>query len=383
MTLQLDDIRVADMPKSGRAFAPTRRHVEWKTLPRGRRYTLFADMALQILCDQIQRDYTAFYKRFVGPELSLTKPLSLSEGKIIIAMGSYGRPMTGREIATSLRALPSGTSRALAVLLERGLISVDDCPDDSRALCNVLTEKGRALWNEIMERWSAAIRKAEFLTGLTLERGAFSETLATLHAVKDRAHAYASYRPGRLGQYKVGMSRPAHADRHDADTSYTYKDSYLRFYAELASQDYLKALRTRAVKPTVAGRGINLRDLRVAMCVDFYGVPMSQSEIAGTLRLDTATVTRAVQSLDEARLVTLGEDRQDSRVSLVSLSDRGHAMAECYRERCTALNDRVEAHFSCYRTEDEAAKILKTIMGIRDRAATFAGLNRLPDADLP
>ena len=354
---------------------------DWGALSRGDRMAQFGDMAFEIVCRQIQRDYASFFKRHVLTRLDRDERPALKDSSVLIALSSLGGALTGADIAHALRARPSTISRSLAALEDREWVSTAPCEHDSRATCNLLTEEGRRITDSLMHYWAIAVAKAEMLTGSHVDRETFARWSAVMHTVKDRAFAYREFKPGRLNVYRHGMSRPEPARRHDASRSFALRDSYLRFYALAAHRDYQDCLNRRAIKPALAGSGLTVRELRVLMCVDFYQTGLSQSEVASTLRMDTATVARATQILAERGWVDLREDDEDSRLCLVSLSSGGQRLAERYRAHCLTLSERIESQYDLHTTREEMAQLMKTLVDIRDRAARFADLKVLPKAD--
>ena len=358
----------------------------WEAGSRSARLVMLSDMALQILCHQIQRDYATFLKRHVLSRIPAERRLNVAERNCLIALGAFARPMRGSEVAQALRSTPATASRALAGLVGAGLAEQADCPEDARATCNMLSEAGRAHYDEVMHLWRLAIAKAEMVSGQTLSEDAFATALAAFHTVKDRAFAYANYKPGRLGVYAQGISRPAHADRHAVATAFPLKDSYLRFYAQMASRDYLGCLSKRAINPLLKGKGIGVRELRVLMCIDYYVRPgadvhLSQAEIATVMRFDTATVARATAGLQAGGYVSLESDPDDDRLQLLAMTEAGRSLAGDYRERCQGLADRIDAHYGMGQDAASREYLLSAVTAIRNRAAVFADLKRLPEAD--
>jgi DNA-binding MarR family transcriptional regulator len=66
--------------------------------------------------------------------------------------------------------------------------------------------------------------------------------------------------------------------------------------------------------------------------------PIRQAELAESVELDPSTVSRQIRNLVACGLVRKAPDPQDGRASLLSLSDRGHAVLEAvYEARRQAL----------------------------------------------
>ena len=65
---------------------------------------------------------------------------------------------------------------------------------------------------------------------------------------------------------------------------------------------------------------------------------ISMSGLAGKLGLDTSTLTRNIQKLEELELVKRVQDKNDKRILLAQLTDRGTKMVEMIEESLLNLN---------------------------------------------
>jgi MarR family transcriptional regulator for hemolysin len=76
--------------------------------------------------------------------------------------------------------------------------------------------------------------------------------------------------------------------------------------------------------------------------------PMRQKDLAAALALDSSSVVRILQGLQEAGLIARNEDSQDRRAKVIVITDRGRALADqveevagqVRREVLARLNDR-------------------------------------------
>ena len=78
---------------------------------------------------------------------------------------------------------------------------------------------------------------------------------------------------------------------------------------------------------------------------------LAQSELAARLRVELPTVTKAVQRMERAGLLIRQADAQDTRVSRVYLTEKGHAL---YAPALTIWQD-LEARMLQGMTEIEQA----------------------------
>lgn len=354
----------------------------WRDLSHAERVSLSPECALRRMCEQISHDYSLFFKRHVASRLRPEARLSQIGARTLICLGSFGRPMTNSEVAEILRSAPASVSRGLAQLEQRDYIERAPCPHDGRAVCVTLTQAGRAAYSDMMEYWEVAIAKAELLTGLALDPSAFEEIDAAFHTVKDRARAFVDFRPGRASRYQPGMSRPSYADRHSARRAYSLKDSYLRFYADIAAQDYKRCWMQRVCKPILAAEPITVQHLDVLMCASLYPVDPNLARLAKALRCDPAKVSRARQALEEGGYIETLTDPDDDRIVRVSMTRRGNALTKACRERTARLVERVDLHLSMQTTSQHMDQLVAAVKHIQHRAETFAALKTLPTADL-
>lgn len=106
---------------------------------------------------------------------------------------------------------------------------------------------------------------------------------------------------------------------------------------ELVCFDLYAASRamTQRYRPLLESSGLTYPQYLVVVLLGGTG-PSSIKSLAGTLRLDHATLTPLLRRMEDAGLVTRRRDPDDGRSSLVELTDRGreaHAGADAVQCR--------------------------------------------------
>lgn len=342
--------------------------------PRMERLLEHADVAYQIVSNQISSDYVTFFKAHVQSRIPRAQRLALRPHMVLIALASFDRPMSGSEI-TEITTLNKATiSRALAKLDGLGLIESQEDGHDRRLTTRTLSAAGRQLADDYLAAWADAVDWAEPRIGYPFTKADTGEIMLCVHRLRDRARAFSLYQPGRMHVFRAGLARPSPADRHGLDRMLPLADSYFRFFTEYISSDYLKCLSKRAVAPVLKGSDLGVTDLQVMMAADFYERPITQSDIAKSMRFDTATLARSSAALQSHGLIDLVALEDDARTRAIRLTQAGQAVADRYRRRTTSLSDRVEFHYDMHWSEDMRRDMLRALMRLRERASRLAAL---------
>lgn len=100
--------------------------------------------------------------------------LKIAEWRMI-AILAEGKEMTSQALGSAGRIDKISVSRAVAVLVERGLIAARDNPGDGRSHLLALTPEGRALYAEIAP--AALAMEAQLLVGFSPEERALLDVL--------------------------------------------------------------------------------------------------------------------------------------------------------------------------------------------------------------
>lgn len=93
------------------------------------------------------------------------------------------------------------------------------------------------------------------------------------------------------------------------------------------------------------GSSVRVREWRVLAFLGAYG-PLTNQQIARNVGMDVATITRAVQALGAAGLVSTRVSRTDRRKQLISLTEKGAAAHDHIADQRRAYGELVEGAFS-------------------------------------
>ena len=365
------DTRARPLAPAASVPAPT--DTPWSGMPLRERMIRYPDICLQILAHQISSDYTRFFKRCVKPRLSgATSGLNLRGHSLLLALGQMPDGQTGVELAFLIRTDPATVSRNIRALTRRGLVSSREHPSDARACIYTLTPDGSdaaALW---LREWDAAVAAAEAKLRMPLGEMQFRSTLSAFYDLKDRARCWALYTPGRAASFRRGIGRPAPGLRPSTGAVRDHADSFFRFFGQQVSSDYLLCLSRQLARPTIVGTEMSLTDLRILIALDFCDEFMSGAELARSMRLDPATVTRGTALLCDSGLLRAEQSPADRRRNEFVPTEAGRAIAARYRAGADTLRTAVDESFEEPWSRRKRAQTLDRILTARDRARAFA-----------
>jgi DNA-binding MarR family transcriptional regulator len=126
----------------------------------------FLPYRLSVASNAVSARISASYRKRFG--------LKIAEWRMI-AILAEGKEMTSQALGSAGRIDKISVSRAVAVLVERGLIAARDNPGDGRSHLLALTPEGRALYAEIAP--AALAMEAQLLVGFSPEERALLDVL--------------------------------------------------------------------------------------------------------------------------------------------------------------------------------------------------------------
>ncbi len=88
----------------------------------------------------------------------------------------------------------------------------------------------------------------------------------------------------------------------------------------------------------------------------------TQSDIADSLGIDPAAVSRMTKILDDKGFLIRTADKECRRSNRVELTDKGRKTAEAWREECRIIDQRILEEFS-EEEADELMKLLQKLLG--------------------
>lgn len=128
----------------------------------------FLPYRLSVLANRLSRAFARHYQDEFG--------ISIAEWRVIAVLGSFA-PLSSNEIGEKTEMDKAKVSRAVAQLLQSGLIARDAHPTDQRLIQLTLSRQGRRIYEAIVPRAKAL--EAE------LTRGLSRRELAQIHDLLD------------------------------------------------------------------------------------------------------------------------------------------------------------------------------------------------------
>lgn len=112
-------------------------------------------------------------------------------------------------------------------------------------------------------------------------------------------------------------------------------------------------------------QGINLTAWRILMILREVGA-LSVSEVATHAVAKTPTITRATYSLQEKSLVLIRTSRDDGRVSIVELTEKGREVITSIIENTEKLFDNIYEDFTAQQIETFNTTLQKLFINLED-----------------
>ena len=121
---------------------------------------------------------------------------------------------------------------------------------------------------------------------------------------------------------------------------------------------------------------MDLRALRVLICADFFNQPTPPIEIANLLRIDPATVTRAIVTLQTRGLIGRETNPIDHRSNNIVLTKSGKKFADSFRAQTKTAITEAEAHMKIDLSARKRDTILKSLYKLRARSVALSELSK-------
>jgi DNA-binding MarR family transcriptional regulator len=240
-------------------------------------------------------------------------------------------PVTAAEIAIIKRMNPATLTRGVAKLEASELLVRKRASVDKRIYEMELTPKGRALVNRYQRIWSDIVREVE--GDANTNQNEFIAIFHVLYKLRNRATAFAQLYNLRIRNYNARM--PPEPQKVFTLNSLVLADPnyFFQIFCNQISFDYLVFLKKHVIRKLLNYEGMNLQALRVLVSVHFNRNISTPNDVALLLRIDPATVTRAVSRLEALGKLTRSAVHDDGRCSLLRITDEGQLLAEEFRRQ--------------------------------------------------
>lgn len=109
-----------------------------------------------------------------------------------------------------------------------------------------------------------------------------------------------------------------------------FMDTTVQAMAEKIDSDYLYVVKKMVLPQLGDIAPVGLKEVRILSALLFYDKPLAPINIVSILRFDPATVTRSSILLEDQRMIDRHENVIDGRGILMTLTDKGAALAQKY-----------------------------------------------------
>lgn len=159
-------------------------------------------------------------------------------------------------------------------------------------------------------------------------------------------------------------------------------DGAFHIHCSQIAEDYLQILRKHVLPNVSKKQNLRMRELRVLNCIYRFSGDMTATDIALIMRYDSATVSRALVRLDAAGMIIKSPNQLDARATIVTLSDKGHLLAQEYRNKALKAYEVLGDQFEQDLSEHEIEQFLAIAKKIARRTSSMQKINALPMHEL-
>ena len=331
-----------------------------------------ADIAAQILCSQIVSDVQSFIKRRVIASLPNRQTLGWREIRALAHLHTQQIGVTSARLSELTRYSAPTISRICLKLLQSGFIALEEHHHDGRSMLLMINAAGVSFIENFYDECS---RQQDIIVPHILP-ALDEETLRKLVELclhlQRRAETLAGLdKSGRLKGYKT--TRYSRSQFENNFKQYTrFPELLFQMYCTRISRDYMTFLNRHAVNPLSARPKIKVRELRVLMCLDYFGEASTSIRVAKVMRYDKATVARATATLINDGYIEAEISDTDDREKPLWLTVKGHAAAQEYKEKSLAAINRADRITGTPQDPETMRRCLAALMMLRKRTAIYA-----------
>ncbi|GGB42624.1 MarR family transcriptional regulator [Roseibium aquae] len=132
----------------------------------------FLPYQLNFLAEQVSRSFSLIYKQQFG--------IGIPEWRVVAILGEFGR-VTSKQVGERSTMHKTKVSRAVAALESRGYVRREPNPQDMRESFIVLTDAGRAMYDELVPQALAFSNRLRTVLE-PQENAALEDIITKLHA---------------------------------------------------------------------------------------------------------------------------------------------------------------------------------------------------------
>ena len=198
LSLQRRAETLAGLDTSGRMRGyQTTQHSKSRFDTHFKEFTRFPELLFQKYCARIASDYMTFFNRHAIKPLGAVPKIKIRELRVLMCLESFGEASTSVRMAKEMRFDKATIARATAALTDGGYIAAETSDIDDRAKPFWLTEKGLKAARDYKAKSSAALQRADQITGASQDKETARRSLAALLMLRNRTCVFAKVRPLR------------------------------------------------------------------------------------------------------------------------------------------------------------------------------------------
>lgn len=335
-----------------------------------------ADLTLQVFAEQVAADIAYYITHVILPDVNCPENLTWRDIRALLLIHVFPDGLTPSTVARYTRYDPATVLRLYEELADCDFAYQVSNPLDARSLIIKSTSAGREFVDRFFVQYNL---QRQSLIPSRLPRYGQDELIdifQSCFALQERAELLASIAPNGRIKFKntIGQS----LDRYNENFQFysAFPDFALHLICKNISEDYIKFLNAHVIKALLKPTKLRIRELRVLMCLHHNAAPKLPSKIAKTMRMDPATVTRAVKILSEGGYLVISESLRDERSKPLTITDKGMSLTSEYVERVDGAVSFAEAASGQSFSELRREEFLGTLITLRQRAQVFATSNR-------
>lgn len=156
-----------------------------------------------------------------------------------------------------------------------------------------------------------------------------------------------------------------------------FADTTFLNYAEKIASDFTHIIKSRVIPEMGVDPRLKLVDLKIVASIHFFEIPVSPAQIAEILRIDPATVSRAVRKLEATDFLIREQNGRDKRSIRLKLTDAGILTAKAYTEAIQKLFEELETGLLYGLSDEEKTGFMTVMVKISRRAEAMKILANL------
>ena len=152
----------------------------------------------------------------------------------------------------------------------------------------------------------------------------------------------------------------------------TMADTIFEVLCSQISADYLSIIRSEILPEISSEFEIGVREIRMLLMIDYNDDLTSSAFLAGNLRYDPGTVTRASKRLVAAGYIARRKSANDRRTLYFELTPKGQELACNYRTHIRNRYTQLENASGEFLTDEDRSAILNVLAKLRNRSEALA-----------